>query len=210
MEIRTNPGTLIKKQSHISRWRHLENFKDAIRGRRGTNPPELKEENEWWALGQHQGLATPLLDWTRSPFIAAYFAFIEESDNSCDKRAIWGLSQITVCSRSYLLEKNSPEGKEIPKVEIVDPDLNDNPRQLSQRGLFTRSPDGVDIESWIRENCAGEDVKGHLIKITIPEEERDLVLKSLSRMNINPLTLFPDLYGASLHSNLQLLIKSYW
>lgn len=204
---------VLKKQDKVdsfsTRWKHLDNFKNSTRGRRGTNPIELKSENEWWALGQHQGLATPLLDWSRSPFVAAFFAFIEEGDNSCDKRAIWALSQVSVCSKSYLIETNTPEGYEKLVTDLIDPVLHDNPRQVSQSGLFTRSPDGVDMESWISKNFIGEEGVGVLIKFTVPEVDRNFVLKSLNRMNINPLMLFPDLYGTSLHTNLELQIDRY-
>src|SRR4051794_16880240 len=65
---KTDAATLAKLQ--------ITRFRKATRGRRGENPPPLSDD-ELWALGQHFGLATPLLDWTLSPYVALYFAFAE-------------------------------------------------------------------------------------------------------------------------------------
>ena len=48
-----------------------------------------------------------------------------------------------------------------------------------------------------------------LVKFTVPTGDREDCLRSLNRMNINHLSLFPDFYGASTFCNLNLEIASY-
>ena len=186
---------------------HVESFKYATRGRRGSNLAKPEDENGWWALGQHFGLATPLLDWTRSPFAAAYFAFEEEADPT-DYRVVYGLDRNAVELRSDdLLQGVSLEKGRPPVIQFIDRASDDNPRLVSQGGLFTRAPVGVPIEDWVAQQFAASSATV-LLKIEIPDLDRLTCLRTLERMNINHLSLFPDLTGASRYTNLKLELKS--
>lgn len=183
---------------------HLDNFKYATRGRRGSNPIGLKDDSEWWALGQHHGLATPLLDWTTSPFVAAFFAFAEESEE--DKyRAIYALNESEILDKCSEFDADDKDNI----IKFIKPLSDDNPRLVNQSGLFSWGPMDLDIEKWVSTYFKG--VKDHtkLIKIIIPNSERSLILKALNRMNINHLTLFPDLSGASYYTNMSVSINNY-
>jgi hypothetical protein len=184
---------------------HLDSFKFATRGRRGLNPAELLE-NEWWALGQHFGLVTPLLDWTRSPFAAAYFAFEELTSEAIEYRYVYGLDQNAVLQRNKELDENeSYEHGRPPLLEFIDPMSDENPRLVSQGGIFTRAPIGTSIEQWV-EGAFANALGSVLLRIEIPNNDRLACLRALNRMNINHLSLFPDLSGASRSTNLKLEI----
>ena len=182
---------------------HLEKFKYAARGRRGPNPASLLE-NDWWALGQHFGLATPLLDWTRSPFAAAYFAFEQLASDSTEYRVVYALDRFAVSQRNKeLSEGPSFEVGRLPILEFIDPMSDENQRLVSQGGLFTRAPIGQPIERWVAQAFESS-TSAVFLRIEIPDRDRLNCLRTLNRMNINHLSLFPDLSGASRSTNLKL------
>lgn len=49
------------------------------------NPPAAEDRASWFALMQHHGVPTRFLDWTRSPYVALYFAVEEALWNSDDQ-----------------------------------------------------------------------------------------------------------------------------
>lgn len=188
---------------------HFDRFKLASRGRRGQSPQRIESDNEWWAIGQHNGLATPLLDWTESPFVALYFAFQKEQSPPSGERAVWALGGNRIAEKCALIEKaHNGDGKP-PTLEYVRPNQDENSRLVAQGGLFTRTPVQVTVDKWISTNFAGETARAPLVKISIPTTDRPECLRTLNRMNINHLSLFPDLYGAAAHCNAALQIVRY-
>ena len=189
---------------------HLGSFRYATRGRRGPNPHQIGDSNEdeWWALGQHHNLATPLLDWTSSPYAAAFFAYVKERVPKTQKRAVFGLREIPVKKKSDEISKKAAKHGAAEVIDFIRPMTDENQRLVSQSGLFTKSPLHMDIEAWITKHFHGE-TKVRLYKILLPESARETALKALNRMNINYLSLYPDLQGASLHCNMQLSITNY-
>lgn len=190
---------------------HYGNFILAARGRRGPNPSAIEEENEWWALGQHHGLATPLLDWTESPFVGLFFAFEDVGSPDSKFRAVWALNENLVKDKEPVIRKRQRRRRRRtrpPIVEVFRPVSDENTRLVSQRGLFTRGPDGVVLEDWVQRHFRGTKNTA-LIKFQIPNTDRGDCLRFLNRMNINHVSLFPDLYGASRYCNFDLLIDRY-
>lgn len=214
-------GNLSADKYRTIRKDHLDRFKVAARGMRGPNPGPMNSETEWWALGQHHGLATPLLDWTESPFVAAFFAFTEKlSDEETGDAVVYGLAKSATSEIvNGKIKKGEDFGRSVPKinlgimddflVEVVKDDRDDNRRLISQRGLFTIAPDNVCILRWVNAFFADEYEKPILFKITVPRSQREPALRTLNLMNVNYVSLYGDIEGASNHCNFYIDVEGY-
>jgi len=187
--------TINHKNYQRAAQRHLENFKYSLRGRSSFLKDIINDENELWALGQHHGLRTPLLDLTFSPYVAAYFAFLEKLSET-KYRSIYILQSTIVNDVNEYLN-------------IYKPLSGHNPRLLNQSGLFIKFETDLDIESIFKKHYKEDEGIIKLCKLRLPSRDRELCLRSLNRMNINHNTLFPDISGASTYCNTELEIKNY-
>jgi hypothetical protein len=184
---------------------HLRAFRQAIRA---ISPVDLQREDDavTWAVAQHHGLRTPLLDWSLSPFVALYFAFEDERVADGDQlvepehRAVLALSTSAISRGS-----RKAAGDEGLFPRVYSPGGPVSRRLLAQSSLFLMMPAGADLEAFVAEHFAAAPIAGPaqpvLKKIQIPSAGRRECLKMLNKMNINRLTLFPDLDGAARYIN---------
>jgi hypothetical protein len=165
-------------------------------------PIRPQSDFDWLAVAQHHGLATRLLDWTKNPLVAAYFAVREQRPGDA-----------VIYAASFKKQLDS-QAKEPKTGKPVDPMTYKGvalfyptgvvPRITRQGGLF--SVHGVP-------NAQLQLPSQHLLdlrRINIAESYRQTLLSELSFYGINSVNLFPDLDGLSSFLNWTMETKEYW
>jgi FRG domain len=149
-----------------------------------ADPALLLDDERLLALGQHYGLPTRLLDWTFSPYIAAFFALsgVVAKPRELAYSAVWALHLDAPIWHS--LEAG---------VSIVSP--AGNVRLRNQSGCFTRALGAFSsLDEYVDE---AEDPGVALTKFVIPARDAERGLAQLRLMGITAAQLFPDLEGAA-------------
>lgn len=151
-----------------------------------------KEFGPLLSLAQHHGFPTPLLDWSRSPYIAAFFALesrpinVARDDNPrvyIFDAKMWRQDTTQV---SHIADPR-------PTITPIEFPAYNNPRHLPQQSVHTYT-NIEDAEAWIR-LLEQEKNKSYLTVIDIPRIERELAMRDLAYMGVTAAALFPGLDG---------------
>src|SRR5260221_3362534 len=195
----------------------LRDFKRAYRLSDDTQPPQADDTLGWLALMQHHGAPTRLLDWTYSPFVAAYFAMEALlSNRKADRTVVWALEGGPFDRTAALVKDTQLRGKlehfrrhrdgrsfealffranrSLRFVFPVNP-AKLNQRLIIQQGVFLCP---ADVGSSFEENLRSTEraLSGlTLLKFVFPRTLLQDSITALYRMNMQPATLFPGLDG---------------
>ena len=150
------------------------------------------QNGAFFNLMQHHGYPTPLLDWSHSPYVAAFFAFRDWPIRYNGD----GVARIYIFNEEAWLQ-------DVPQIQNLDPAFLhlsvmefiaiDNPRLVPQQSVTTVT-NIDDIEAYIqaRELDTG---KTYLEAIDIPAADREKAMRDLRFMGITPGSMFPSIDG---------------
>ena len=168
-----------------------------LRGLTGSYEPfarfTVEEFREWgqiWSYMvhlRHHGFPSPFLDWTRSHYVAAFFAFRRPTKNP--------VSILAYCESLNPVElpKGSSSGQ--PEIKVLPRQyFPTDRRHFLQRGEYTVCLQNIDQEWHIGQHEAvvgRSDPNTDVIwKFNLPASERRRVLRLLDTYNFNAFALF--------------------
>jgi hypothetical protein len=168
------------------------------------DPTVLDDDLRCLALMQHHGARTRMLDFTKSPFVAAFFAFCD-AKNDC---AVFALDTPKLWRRSPIQDPDLTRSTIDPRAKgnfakYFLPNAHEllwvgEPRQMDRRlvaqsgtfvvpGVLNKTLDQI-IDNY-------QTGSGFIKKIILSQSMRFEAMQALYRMNITHSTLFPDLDG---------------
>jgi FRG domain len=147
-------------------------------------------------LIQHHGFPTPLLDWTYSPYVAAFFAYNgiskeqAEAARDTDRVRIFQFAK-RQWGRVPQILKLAPLA---PHFSILEALAIENKRIVPQQGVSTIT-NVDDIETYIQYVEQLHNTR-YLFAIDLPVRQRTQVMRELAIMGVTAGALFPGLDGS--------------
>lgn len=137
---------------------------------------------------RHHGFPSPLLDWSCSPYVAAFFAFEARPKKGCDAVALYTYVE-------HLGHGKTWSGDQ-PRIIGLGSNAVTHERHYSQQCEYTicKKRVGDKYIYWNHEEALNNSDHGQdfLTKYVVPISERRSFLRRLESMNINAYSLFRD------------------
>lgn len=162
----------------------------------------------WWGIMQHYGAPTRVLDWTGSPYVAAYFAVEKEFRSPCEVlcynqsklEAVWAPAFTEGCLAGYprRLDDYRGDGRRVYGKPILHHFIHQiqTARMAAQQGVFTVCTDVYQDHAQLLQDLLGKEGQGRAYRrAVIPAELKIDFLKQLRLMNIMGVSLFPGIDG---------------
>ncbi len=167
------------------------------------------------ALAQHYGVPTPLLDWTRQPFIAAFFAaegamnqserYHGSKTHENDEKSslvVWAFYFPLLGKHDVIDRLNSPVVRVVTAPSATNPNLKAQQAVFTLLGRrYTALPMDQVLEDEARKILKTDDHRPNSIlgcelrKFTLPTSEAFDLLYLLAKLDITPSAIYPGYHS---------------
>lgn len=184
-----------------------------------AHPTEISDRDDtlaWWAVMQHYGAPTRLLDWSLSPHVALYFAVEKNFEND---GALWCLDFAKLHSATRRKVDVDPMTLAIADRDRFFQENQDKPyvfmyertrkaaRMVAQQHAFTVSTDILlDYQQALMHGEEGP----YAAVFRIPADSKRAFLRALWKMNVTSNSLFPGLDGLGRHAGDLAALEHSW
>lgn len=158
------------------------------------DPGNRDHNTAMFHLLQHYGYPTPMLDWTYSAYIAAYFAFSSLSKNTSLDDEFVRIFVFDLKNWQNLMPSKQSLTFTTPHITFLNPLPIANDRSVPQQGL-SMATNCFGIENFVQ-FFEKENNTTFLAAMDISKSERQTALKDLRKMGITAASMFPGIDGA--------------